>query len=60
MVRNHCKRRLRVLFRELSTKLPDGWYVFVAKKVLYENRFDEARRDCNYVLKKAIMGASGD
>jgi ribonuclease P protein component len=52
VVRNRCKRRLRALFAEFSTDVQDGWYVFVAKGALFENSFENVRRDCKYVLKR--------
>ena len=57
VVRNRCKRRLRALFDELAPMLQDGWYVFVAKKGLFDNPFEDVRRDCKYVLKRT--GAVG-
>ncbi|MDD2837762.1 MAG: ribonuclease P protein component [Sulfuricurvum sp.] len=52
IVRNRCKRRLRAVFSEFSSNVPDGWYVFVAKGVLFDAPFDTVRRDCKYVLKR--------
>lgn len=62
VVRNHCKRRLRALFTELSDQLSDGWYVLVAKEPLHSNDFESVRRDCKYVLKRTgalIMSSEG-
>ena len=61
VVRNRCKRRLRALYDELSPTLQDGWYVFVAKKGLFDNPFEDVRRDCKYVLKRTgAMAGAGD
>ena len=62
VVRNRCKRRLRALFDEFSPNAQDGWYVFVAKRGLFDNPFDTVRRDCKYVLKRtgAMAGVSDD
>ena len=61
VVRNRCKRRLRALFDELSPNVQDGWYVFVAKKGLFDESFEIVRRDCKYVLKRTgAMGGAGD
>ena len=61
VVRNRCKRRLRALFDELAPMLQDGWYVFVAKKGLFDNPFEDVRRDCKYVLKRTgAMTGAGD
>lgn len=60
VVRNRCKRRLRALFAEFESSLADGWYVFVAKEPLFDNAFENVRRDCKYVLKRAgAMISSG-
>jgi len=58
VVRNHCKRRLRALFAELSENLAEGWYVWVAKGPLDTGAFDAIRRDCKYVLRR--VGAVGN
>jgi ribonuclease P protein component len=60
VVRNRCKRRLRALFHEFSPNAQDGWYVFVAKGALFENPYEQVRRDCKYVLKRtgAMAGES--
>lgn len=62
VVRNRCKRRLRALFAEFQPGLEDGWYVFVAKEALFNNGFDEVRRDCKYILKRAgaMINSGGD
>ena len=61
VVRNRCKRRLRALFDELSPAVQDGWYVFVAKKGLFDESFEIVRRDCKYVLKRTgAMGGAGN
>jgi len=62
VVRNHCKRRMRALFAELSDQLSDGWYVLVAKEPLHSNDFESVRRDCKYVLKRTgalVMSSEG-
>ncbi|MCK9372767.1 MAG: ribonuclease P protein component [Sulfuricurvum sp.] len=60
VVRNRCKRRLRALFAEFNHELEDGWYVLVAKGPLFDNAFEDVRRDCKYVLKRAgAMSSSG-
>ena len=62
VVRNRCKRRLRALFDEFLPHVQDGWYVFVAKKGLFDAPFESVRRDCKYVLKRtgAMMGTGDD
>ncbi|MBD3809212.1 MAG: ribonuclease P protein component [Sulfuricurvum sp.] len=62
VVRNRCKRRLRALFQEFGSEANDGWYVFVAKKGLFDESFEIVRRDCRYVLKRtgAIGGTGND
>ncbi|MBD3798850.1 ribonuclease P protein component [Sulfuricurvum sp.] len=62
VVRNRCKRRLRALFREFGSEANDGWYVFVAKKGLFDESFEIVRRDCKYVLKRtgAMDGVDND
>ena len=62
VVRNRCKRRLRALFQEFGSEANDGWYVFVAKKGLFDESFEIVRRDCKYVLKRtgAMMGTGDD
>lgn len=52
VVRNRCKRRLRALFAEFSPTAQDGWYVFVAKKPLFDGHFADVQRDFNYVLRR--------
>ncbi len=53
VVRNHCKRRLRALVRELPDQLSSGWYVWVAKLPLHVNEFEDVRRDFKYILKRS-------
>lgn len=61
VVRNRCKRRLRALFQEFGSEANDGWYVFVAKKGLFDESFEIVRRDCKYVLKRTgAMGGAGN
>ena len=53
VVRNRAKRRLRALFREHSSKLKDGTYIFVAKASLYESTHDKLSSDFKKILLKS-------
>lgn len=53
VVRNRAKRRLRALFREYSSLLNDGSYVFVAKTSLYESTYEKLKSDFEKILIKS-------
>jgi ribonuclease P protein component len=51
--RNRAKRRMRAIFREYSSTLKDGSYVFVAKVGLFDTSHENLLKDFKKVLKNA-------
>ena len=51
--RNRAKRRMRAIFRQHSTNLKDGSYVFVAKIGLFDTTPKKLENDFLKVLKNA-------
>ena len=51
--RNRAKRRLRALFREFSSSLQDGSYVFVAKVGIFDSSYDVLKKDILKVLTRS-------
>jgi len=51
--RNRAKRRMRAIFREYSTSLKNGSYVFVAKVGLFDKSYEQLQQDFYKVLKNA-------
>ena len=50
--RNFSKRRMRALFSEVSERLRDGEYVYVAKPTLQSTRYTTLQKDLRYMLKR--------
>lgn len=50
--RNRAKRRLRALFREFSSSLKDGTYIFVAKQSIHETTYQELKNDFKKTLNR--------
>jgi len=50
--RNFAKRRLKALFFEIAKYLKDGTYVFVAKKPIVDNNYDEIKKEIVNALTK--------
>lgn len=51
--RNRAKRRLRALFREYSSSLNDGTYIFVAKQTINETTHEKLKDDFLKVLNRS-------
>ncbi len=52
VARNFAKRRMRAAFINLSDKLKEGTYIFVAKKEILTADFSRIEQDMRYALKK--------
>ncbi|MDA7817820.1 ribonuclease P protein component [Sulfurimonas sp.] len=50
--RNRAKRRMRALFRENSSLLKDGTYIFVAKVAIHETSYETLKKDFTKVLNR--------
>ncbi|NOQ31472.1 MAG: ribonuclease P protein component [Helicobacteraceae bacterium] len=50
--RNSCKRRFRALFKEYSSSLKDGKYIFVAKVAMNDVNYDVLKQDFEKVLTR--------
>lgn len=44
---------MRAIFREYSTSLKNGSYIFVAKVGLFDKSYEQLQQDFNKVLKNA-------
>lgn len=50
VVRNKIKRRMRVIVREFSTRLPSGDYLLITRPGVVEKSFSELRRELEMIL----------
>jgi len=51
--RNRAKRRLRAIFREYSSSLNDGTYIFVAKHSINEITHEKIKNDFLKILNRS-------
>ncbi|MCK4973761.1 MAG: ribonuclease P protein component [Sulfurimonas sp.] len=51
--RNRAKRRLRAIFREYSSSLNDGTYIFVAKHSINEITHEKLKNDFLKILNRS-------